>query len=121
MADDYDEVDEEQEQKEHERTLKRFKHLDVNVRMAEMEALERQFSKAGKGAMKNKNTKNRVAKDFLEKYRGDQKPDQNLIDFLRKTHGGAGVGGVNNNDFEPDPTGFMEAEGDLPWDQEDED
>lgn len=121
MPDEFDEVDEEQERREHERTLRKFKHLDVNVRMAEMEALEKQFEKAGKGAMKNKNTKNRVAKDFLEKYRGDQKPDQNLIDFLRKTAGGAGQGGVSNEDYEPGhPTGIQEAEGDLPWDQEDD-
>ena len=73
------------------------------------------MQKASKNPLKNDKVKQAMSKDFLEKFRGDQKPDQNLIEFLR---GGAGGmhGGGHNKDFEPDPTGFEE----LPWEQDDD-
>lgn len=119
MSRDFDEFDEEvevdgeKELRQHKATLARYKHLHVDERMAKMEALERAMGKATSNPLKNSRIRQNLSKDFLEKFRGDQKPDADLINFLR---GGAGSnqGGGHNNDYEPDPTGFE----DLPWEED---
>ncbi|MDY6959046.1 MAG: hypothetical protein SVK08_07785 [Halobacteriota archaeon] len=112
-----DEMDVNEEKRLHESTLEKYRHLDVNVRSQKMEALEKVFSEAIKNKVKARDGKIRqsLAKDFLEKYRGEQRPDQHLIDFLRGTSGG-NFGGVHNREFEPDPTGFEE----LPWERDED-
>lgn len=109
------EVNESRERRMHERTLNKYRNLDVNIRAQEMEALENEMHRTSKAAMKKGNTKNTLAKDFLEKHRGEQQPNANLISFLRGSSGGS-FGGVNNANYEPDPTG-MEV---LPWDEEED-
>lgn len=95
--------------RENSNTLNKEQRRLDNIR-ANAEAAEAMFHKAAKDALKNPDTKANLAQDFLQKFRGDQQPDRKLIDFLRKTQGGDG-GGVNNADYEPDPTGLEE----LPW------
>ena len=87
------------------------KRLDTN--QANAEAAEEMFKRVAKEALKDGATKQNLAQDFLQKFRGDQKPDQELINFLRKSQGGS-FGGVNNKDYEPDPTGLET----LPWEDE---
>ena len=118
--DEYDEQEEtlmdgEKELRQHKATLSRYKHLHVDARMEKMEALERALGKATRNPLKNKEVRNALAKDFIEKFRGDQKPDADLISFLRSSAGG-NQGGGHNNDYEPDPTGFEK----LPWEDDDE-
>lgn len=111
---DFDEEEDlnfEKEKRMHQRTLSKFKDLDVDVRSRKAEAVE----KAMHELTKRKTKRDQLSKDFLEKYRGDQTPDARLIDFLRNRAGGDGGGG-HNRDFEPNPTGFEE----LPWDSDDD-
>ncbi len=115
---DYDEdesLDFNREKRQHQRTLQQYKDLDVRVRQEKMEAMEKALQKTARSALKNKDVKQALSKDFLEKFRGDQRPDTDLISFLRGSAGGS-FGGVNNQNYEPDPTGFEE----LPWDEDDD-
>lgn len=115
MYDDDEEVDYSREDRLHQRTLNQYKDLDIRVREQKMEAMERMLRKTARDALKDKATKQSVSKDFLEKFQGKQKPDADLISFLRGSAGGS-LGGVNNQNYEGDPTGFES----MPWD-EDED
>jgi hypothetical protein len=102
---------------QHERTLQKYKHLDIDVRLEMMEALEKGFHKASKKGVKQ--SKSSLSKDFLEKHRRDQRPDDKLFTDIRSF---GGVGGTHNDNFEPGiPTGIAEKAGEMPWDQDEDD
>lgn len=118
MSIDFDEDNEEinfdRELRQHKSTISKFKDLDVNIRAQKMEALERAMRRATSSPLKDKNVKQSLARDFLEKYKGIQRPDPNFDNFLR-TKAGGNLGGGHNNDYEPNITGYEE----LPWEKED--
>jgi hypothetical protein len=122
MAKD-DDINFEKEKAQHEATLRKFKHLDVEERRAKAEAVEKAMAGIARkvhGGGKNEKVRQSMAKDFLNKYKGRDRPDPDLINFLRGTGGGS-LGGVNNEEYEPGiPTGIAESEGDLPWQDDDD-
>ena len=112
---DDEKIDPDKERREHLRTLNRYKHLQVDERAEQMDALKEAMTELT--SRKAKRNKNEMAKDFLEKWRDKPVPDQNLINFLR----GYGEGGTHNPDYEPGiPTGIMEAAHEMPWDEDDD-
>jgi len=100
-------VDQDQERREHERTLDRFQHLEVEARRAKAEALSKKLSEVQSKIISNPAIKESVARDLAEKQSGMQRPDPNLMSFLQKTKGG-NRGGVHNDEYEGIITGFEE-------------
>ena len=98
-------------------TMRKMERHYADVEAA-AEAMERKVREVTSSVLKkDKKSKNAISQEFLRRYRGDEKPDPDLINFLRNTGGGS-HGGVNSDQYEPDPTGFAESSGDLPWDED---
>ncbi len=114
---DDEERTEVEEEELHNRTMRRFEHLDVNNRMEEMEALERGFRRASRGGVKK--SRQNLLKDLHAKHDKDNRREvssDDVRDLLRRTGGQ----GATVDDFEGNPTGIDEAAGNMPWDQDDE-
>jgi len=75
------------------------------------EAKENSLKETLSSAIKTEGNRQNLAKDFLKKYRGDEKPDPNFMNFVRKT----GQGGYSNDYEYGEPTGL-----DDPFSRDDE-
>lgn len=117
---DEEDLNEDELRAQHERTIRKFRHLDVDVRTEQMEALEKGFHKASKKGSKQSRTN--LLKDFLGKHdrnRGEQRSDDKLFTDIQQF---GGIGGTHNDNFEPGiPTGIKEKAGEMPWDEDEDD
>ena len=105
-------IDEKLEKLEHERTLRKFQHLDVDTRRAKLEALENLLKDTQKKFISNPQVRESVLRDLNEKRTGVQQPNTNLLDFIKKT-GGTSTQADFDPGFDVDEIGPTPDEGDF--------